>query len=349
MHGVRAGAGVPALPGQAEGIRVRRRSRSSTEYIDPDKKPTVAQAEPGPAVRHDRLQLQGAHRARHVGHRAGHHQRHHQGRAAASRRRSTSPRATARRTRPRPSATATTRSPARSAARTTPSTSSCSRRAGIGARRCGGGDRRGAEDRLLPAEIDALKKYLDKDGKLLLELDPPDKAGQPAAHQPDRARARLGHRRRQQHRRRRQRHGPADRHRRVGAGRRQLPVASDHERFSLLTAFPLARVGHAGDGRRQRTHRAALRRDEPAQLGRDRPQGAAGHRRGLARRGEGRQEGTDHARGGRVGPAAAPTAPGGRTRSTRSAEAGDARRGRWRLGLRRERPASAFRATATCS
>jgi len=30
-----------------------------------------------------------------------------------------------------------------------------------------------------PAEIDALKKYLDKSGKLLLELDPPDKADSP--------------------------------------------------------------------------------------------------------------------------------------------------------------------------
>jgi ABC-type uncharacterized transport system involved in gliding motility auxiliary subunit len=30
-----------------------------------------------------------------------------------------------------------------------------------------------------PAEIDALKKYLDKNGKLLLELDPPDKADSP--------------------------------------------------------------------------------------------------------------------------------------------------------------------------
>jgi len=30
-----------------------------------------------------------------------------------------------------------------------------------------------------PAEVDALKKYLDKNGKLLLELDPPDKADSP--------------------------------------------------------------------------------------------------------------------------------------------------------------------------
>ena len=30
-----------------------------------------------------------------------------------------------------------------------------------------------------PPEIDALKKYLDKPGKLLLELDPPDKADSP--------------------------------------------------------------------------------------------------------------------------------------------------------------------------
>ena len=77
-HGLRAGARFPALSGQAEGIRVRveaghdrvRRSRQEADR---------RQAESGSAVRHDRLQLQGPHRARHGRHRAGHHQRHHQG------------------------------------------------------------------------------------------------------------------------------------------------------------------------------------------------------------------------------------------------------------------------------
>ena len=41
--GLRAGARVPALPRPAEGVRVRRRSKVTTEYIDPDKKPTLAQ------------------------------------------------------------------------------------------------------------------------------------------------------------------------------------------------------------------------------------------------------------------------------------------------------------------
>ena len=93
-----------------------------------------------------------------------------------------------------------------------------------------------------PPEVDALKKYLDKPGKLLLELDPPDKADGPAADQPDRARARLGHPGRQQHRRGRQRHGPPDRHRRVGAGGgAAYPAHPITERFSYMTAFPLAR------------------------------------------------------------------------------------------------------------
>ena len=48
-----------------------------------------------------------------------------------------------------------------------------------GARRCDGRRRGGAEDGLLPAEIDALKKYLSKSGKLLLEIDPPDKPDSP--------------------------------------------------------------------------------------------------------------------------------------------------------------------------
>ena len=67
------------------------------------------------------------------------------------------------------------------------------RPAGAVARRCGGGHRRGAEGRLLlPREIDALKKYLDKSGKLLLEIDPPEKPDSAPAHEPDRARSRLG-------------------------------------------------------------------------------------------------------------------------------------------------------------
>ena len=47
------------------------------------------------------------------------------------------------------------------------------------------------------------------------------------------------------------------------------------ERFSLLTAFPLARSVDAGDGRRQRPHRAdASSRPSPQELGGDRHQAA---------------------------------------------------------------------------
>ena len=73
----------------------------------------------------------------------------------------------------------------------------------------------GPKNDFLPPEIDALKKYLDKQGKLLLALDPPDRPDAPPLTNLDRARARLGHRRRQRPRRRHQRHGPAVR--RIGS------------------------------------------------------------------------------------------------------------------------------------
>ncbi len=82
-------------------------------------------------------------------------------------------------------------------------------------------------------EIDALKKYLDKHGKLLLELDPPDKPDSPPltnlialAHDwgidvGNNIVVDV------------ERHGPADRHRRVGAGRgADLPGAPDHRSAS---------------------------------------------------------------------------------------------------------------------
>ena len=53
------------------------------------------------------------------------------------------------------------------------------RAAGLGARRCVGGVVAGPKNDFFAPEVDALKKYLDKQGKLLLELDPPDKADSP--------------------------------------------------------------------------------------------------------------------------------------------------------------------------
>ena len=143
-----------------------------------------------------------------------------------------------------------------------------------------------------PPEIDALKKYLDKAGKLLLELDPPDKPDSPPltnlialAHDwgvdvgnnvvVDVSGM-----------------GRLIGHRRVRAGGRQLPVARDHAALQLPHRVPAGAIGHAGDGRRQRPHRAAVRsrraRKSWAEADIKRP---AGDRAGGARRGEGRQEG----------------------------------------------------------
>ena len=184
------------------------------------------------------------------------------------------------------------------------------RAAGLGARRCGGGVVAGPKIDFFPPEIDALKKYLDKEGKLLLELDPPDKADSPPltnlialAHDwgidvgnnvvVDVSGM-----------------GRADRHRRVGAGRRATyPSHPITAAVQLPDGVSAGARGVAGDRRRQRPHRAAVRRDQPAQLGRDRHQGAADH---AAR------SSLDEAKGDKKGPiplgsavsaAAAPAAP----------------------------------------
>ena len=86
----------------------------------------------------------------------------------------------------------------------------------------------GPKTDFLPREIDALKKYLDEGGKLLLLIDPPDKADSPPltnlialAHDwgidvgNDVVVDVSGM-------------GQLIGHRRVGAGRGELPVASDH-------------------------------------------------------------------------------------------------------------------------
>ena len=249
----------------------------STEYIDPDKKPTLAQQNRRQTGRHDRLRLQGPHRARHRRRRAGPDQRHHQGGRRDSSGRSTSRRATARET---PTSSERDgynahRRP-RSAARTTPSRSSSSpsrARCPTTRRWWSWRDRRPTSSR---PKIDALKKYLDKQRQAAPRARPARQAGQPAAHQPDRARPRLGHRRRQRRRRRRQRHGPADRHRRIGPGRGpDLSGASDHRALQHADGVPArARASPVSGGVDGHT-RADLRRNRPAQLGRDRHQVAA--------------------------------------------------------------------------
>ena len=253
--------------------------------------------------------------------RAGHHQRASSRSSAASRRRSTSPRATARRTRPRPSATATATIADRARPRELHGRQGGARADGRGARRCrrswSSPDR---ETDFFPPEIDALKKYLDKPGKLLLELDPPDKPDSPPLDQPDRARARLGHRRRQQRRRRRERHGTADRHRRVGAGRRRPTRRIRSRAVQLHHRLSAGASVVAGHGRRQRPHRAdRSSRPSPRSWAETDIKSLLTTRRRSRSTSEGRQEGPDLDRGGGVGAAAAaPTPPKPAKRMRRS-------------------------------
>ena len=304
---VRPGARVPALPRPAEGIRVRRRSRSRREYIDPDKKPTLAQQNQvqqyGTIVfnykgRTERVTTDTEQDITNgiikVGQRAAAEGLLHPG-----------PRREGHR--PRPSATATAPSATRSSAKTTPSRSSCSRSRA----RCPTMPRSsivaGPQTDFFPPEIDALKKYLEQ--------------GRQAA-----ARCSI---RRTRRTARRSTNLIALAHDwgidvgnnivvdASGMGRligtdASVPVAANYpshpitERFNVLTAYPAGAVGHAGQRRRQRPHRADLHRDGSAKLGRSRHQGAARHRRGVARRGEGRQAGPGRRSAAAVSAAAAP-------------------------------------------
>ena len=201
-----------------------------------------------------------------------------------------------------------------------------------------------------PPEIDALKKYLDKAGKLLLELDPPDKPDSP----PLTNLIALAH------------DWGIDVGNNVvvdvsGMGRMigtdaSVPVVANYpshaitQRFNFLTAFPLARRGGAGDRRRQRTRRAD-RSSRPSprswaetdiksllttgQVALDEAKGdkkgpIVDRRRGL---------------GGRGGAAAGNAAQARRRR----AEAGNAGRRRSAIRISPPTAGSASRATATCS
>ena len=185
-------------------------------------------------------------------------------------------------------------------ARTTPSRSSSSRSRARCPTMRPSSSSPGPQIDFFPPEIEALKKYLAKARQAAAELDPP---GRPtaAARQPDRARARLGHRRRQQRRRR-----PAG-WASCSAHRRAVPVAANYpahpitERFNVMTAYPLARsvtpVSGGVNGHTAQTDR----RDQPAELGRSRPEGAAATGKVVARRDGRRQDGPDLDRRGGVG------------------------------------------------
>ena len=199
-----------------------------------------------------------------------------------------------------------------------------------------------------PAEIDALKKYLDKAGKLLLEIDPPDKPDS----SPLTNLIALAH------------DWGFDVGNNVvvdasGMGRligtdASVPVVLDisaprhHRAVPAPDGVPAGAIGDAGHGRRQRPHAAEHRRNRPAQLGGGRHQGVDDHRRGIARRGQGRQErpGRDR-RGGVVAAASGrrdPPALGDTPREGRRRESSSSA-----TRISSPTPAWASRATATCS
>ena len=116
------------------------------------------------------------------------------------------------------------------------------RAAARGARRRDGVVVAGPKADFLQPEIDALKRYLEKGGKLMLMIDPPEKADAPPALQPDRARARVV----------RSTSGNNIVVDVSGVGRllgtdETVPVAASYpnhpivDKFELLTAFPMAR------------------------------------------------------------------------------------------------------------
>ena len=159
-------------------------------------------------------------------------------------------------------------------------------------------------------------------------------AGRAAVHEPHRARARVRHRDRQQRRRRRERPRPALRRERGGADRDAVkPAARDHARLQPDDGVSAHAIGHADRRRRQRQDRAEAARDQPAQLGRDRHQGAVRDRQGVAGSRPGRQDRADFDRRGGLVPArtrrpARTDAPKRRRASSSSATATSSRTAR---------------------
>ena len=151
----------------------------------------------------------------------------------------------------------------------------------------------GPKTDLLPGELEALKAYLAKGGKVMLLLDPPDKAdaaplsnlvalahdwaidvGNDVVVDASGMGRLLGARR----------HGPG------GGG---LPVAPDREGHECADGVPARAVGDARDRRRERAVCAGVRRDERAELGRE------GHRPACWRAGK---VALDEAKGDKKGP-----------------------------------------------
>ena len=153
-----------------------------------------------------------------------------------------------------------------------------------------------------PPEIEMLNAYVAKGGKVMVLLDPPAKAG---ATQPllDAVPDGLGNQRRQRRRPRRQRHGPAARHRRVGAGRCAISQPSDHREPDWRdVGVPDGAVNDAGRGRLEQPHRATRADHHASELGRKRYFVAVGQERSdRVQCRQGRQAGADHAGRGGLG------------------------------------------------
>ncbi len=149
------------------------RIRRSRQEADP------RLAEPGPAVRDDPLQVQGPQRAHHDRHRAGHHDRDHQGRSGpaekgllhAGPRRKGCVLGGARRLQGE--------SPTRLTRENYTVDKIVLAQAGSVPDDAAVVVVAGPKTDFLPGEIEALKKYLGKSGKLLLAIDPPDKLDSP--------------------------------------------------------------------------------------------------------------------------------------------------------------------------
>ena len=147
----------------------------------------------------------------------------------------------------------------------------------------------GPQTDLFPGEIDMLKAYLARGGKIFLLLDPPRKPDAPPltnviALLKDWA-IEVGN------------NVVVDASgmgQMLGTGP-EVPLAAKYdphaitERFNLLTAYELARSVVRDHCRREQPFRPEPHRDEPAQLGGDRHQGADDVREGQPRRGQGRQ------------------------------------------------------------
>ena len=122
----------------------------------------------------------------------------------------------------------------------------------------------GPTNDFLQPELDMVQRYLDKGGKLLLMIDPPERGTSPPLTDLIALAQGLGRRRRQQRRRRREQRRAVARRGPVDAGGGHLPVTSDHRTFGVITAFPLARrsspspVGRTA-GPRSRSSRPARR------------------------------------------------------------------------------------------